>query len=122
MDPIRKRGSSDITPRRRAANTLDLSQAVPKKSAPKRPYTPEVKQPAALKPAAPNRRPQPEPEPAGAVEEPLQRNMAPALPEGLPGGRRRFWPAFWRFITLLIILGFIITGGIYIYVNFYTQQ
>jgi hypothetical protein len=31
--------------------------------------------------------------------------------------RRRFWPAFWRFLVLLIILGLIVVGGVYLYLH-----
>jgi hypothetical protein len=33
----------------------------------------------------------------------------------------RFWPAFWRFLFLLILLGLIIALGVYIYFSYYQQ-
>lgn len=115
MDPIRKRG-----------NTLDLSQAKPKgparaarpvrPAAPKRPYTPEVKAPAPK--VAP--KPTHSIEVAQALEAARKERAQPQLE--MPGTRRRFWPAFAKFIGLLVVLGLIVAGGLYIYLNFYTQQ
>jgi hypothetical protein len=36
-----------------------------------------------------------------------------------PQNKRRFWPAFARFLALLITLGLIIVGGLYLYVTYY---
>ena len=32
---------------------------------------------------------------------------------------RRFWPAFWRFLLLLVILALLVVGGVYLYINYY---
>lgn len=34
---------------------------------------------------------------------------------------RRFWPAFWRFLLLLVILALIVTAGVYLYLKFYSS-
>jgi hypothetical protein len=37
-----------------------------------------------------------------------------------PRVQRRFWPAFARFLVLLIILGLIVAGGVYLYITQYS--
>ena len=34
---------------------------------------------------------------------------------------RRFWPAFWRFLILLVVLALIICAGVYLYLKFYSS-
>jgi hypothetical protein len=46
-------------------------------------------------------------------------STAPNLNDAPP--TRKFWPAFWRFLFLLILLGVIVTGGIYLYLNYFTK-
>jgi hypothetical protein len=38
-----------------------------------------------------------------------------------PRSQRRFWPSFFRFLGLLILLGSIIAAGLYFYLNYYRQ-
>jgi hypothetical protein len=55
---------------------------------------------------------------------------APSLPPAVtqmaqpaysdPPPQRRFWPAFWRFLILVVVLGVVITGGVYLYLKYYT--
>ncbi len=33
--------------------------------------------------------------------------------------KRKFWPSFFRFLLLLIILGLIISGGVFFYITYY---
>ncbi|HUC20009.1 MAG TPA: hypothetical protein VMR98_00755, partial [Candidatus Polarisedimenticolaceae bacterium] len=66
---------------------------------------------------------------------PVAKQSKPVKPAPAPASRRqqrdetyadaafpaksRFWPAFWRFLFLLILLGLIITLGVYIYFSYY---
>ncbi|HSX41352.1 MAG TPA: hypothetical protein VLF21_01815 [Candidatus Saccharimonadales bacterium] len=123
MDPIRKRG-----------NTLDLSQAKPKAPAgpamPKRPYTPEVKaQAPRVAPVPTHSLEVAEAIDAARAEKAQAQAQAPAPAPTAPApapaaspNRSRFWPAFMKFLGLLIIFGLIVAGGLYIYIHFYTQQ
>jgi hypothetical protein len=36
-----------------------------------------------------------------------------------PAAGKRFWPAFLRFLALLILLGIISSGAVYMYVNYF---
>lgn len=76
--------------------------------------------PAAPKRPAPSRRPQPR-----------KQEVEPQLPEltesmdvvesPIGHGRRRFWPAFGRFLLLVLVLGVIVAIGFYIYLTYFLQ-
>lgn len=55
----------------------------------------------------------PEPNPVASA-----RAAQPAYLDAPPG--RRFWPAFWRFLLLLVVLGLLLTGGVYLYLKYST--
>jgi hypothetical protein len=51
-------------------------------------------------------------------------SIAPITPASTPVSEptlppRRFWPAFWRFLLLLVILALLVIGGVYLYINYY---
>ncbi len=66
---------------------------------------------------APAARP-PQKEPAAVLED---RSSAEGLADAAFPPKSRFWPAFWRFLLLLIVLGLIVILGIYLYVSYYHQ-
>ncbi|HUC87354.1 MAG TPA: hypothetical protein VMR75_03490 [Candidatus Saccharimonadales bacterium] len=53
------------------------------------------------------------------VATPPARSSAPQAVYSDPPPQRRFWPAFWRFLVLVVILGLVITGGVYLYLKYY---
>lgn len=83
---------------------------------PKAPLRPLAAPTQTLTPAAdrPARtvRPKPLSTPSTAVPA-ISPPPEPSLPP------RRFWPAFWRFLLLLIILSLLVIGGLYLYINYY---
>lgn len=81
-------------------------------------------QPEPKGPVQPQRQPQPQPplrQPA-PQQQPVQQPVGGA-PEmdvlGAPAAKRRFWPAFLRFLFLLIILGLLVAAGLYLYVTYF---
>jgi hypothetical protein len=50
---------------------------------------------------------------------PVSPLKAPVVPANDASLRpRRFWPAFWRFLVLLIVFGVLVTGGVYLYLTY----
>ena len=66
---------------------------------------------------APRRAPEPAPEPQFEYEP--QDGGVDVISS--PAGKRRFWPAFGKFLLLLILLGIVIAGGFYLYMTYYNQ-
>lgn len=105
----------------RSSHVIDLRQQAPSEPDP---IVARPKPAPKLKPVkAPKVAAAPKPTP---LEEPVE-VFEPELPSSasseftsmsaLP--RRRFWPAFWRFLVLLVVLGLIVVIGIYLYLNYY---
>lgn len=121
MDSVGKQAAVPEQPMApvRSNHIIDLRDASPKTDS--RPTPPPLPAPAPERhPVVP---PEPEPQPPAAVAAPVRRRVRePDMDTiALPAARRRFWPAFIRFLLLLIILAVIVAGGIYIYNNYYGQ-
>ncbi len=90
---------------KRSGNVIDLRKPA---SEPKPVEKPELK-------TTPGHKAKPKKEAAKKAEP-----IAAALP--MPSGsapRRKFWPAFGRFIILLIVLSALIAGAYYVYITYY---
>lgn len=89
----------------KSAHVIDLRQSKP--AAPKPPTVKptQAPKPKKAKPA--------EPEVVEDYVEPEYHDHY------VPSQKRKFWPSFFRFLLLLIILGLIIAGGAFFYVTYY---
>src|SRR5665213_613759 len=104
-----------------SAHIIDLRQAKPAAAAPPAVASRPARRP---KPAA---RPLAAPTPTAAPPRPSQpAPVSVAVPDTLAAEPtvpvlppRRFWPAFWRFLVLVVILGLLVVGGLYLYVNYF---
>lgn len=111
--PASKRPVPVPVPKAAAAPPAPVKPAPPKPTAVK--VTPP---PAAINPPADEDSLELDELEAMAATAPARPSNLPAPVEPLPAGRR-FWPAFWRFLVLLLVLAGLISGGLYIYVNYY---
>ena len=110
---------------KRSSNVIDLRQQAANSAAPAAPAP--VRRPAPA-PAAPQRAAKPVParqvtRQAAPVARPTRQvapvaagPVSPAADQAVP--QRRFWPAFWRFLVLLIVLGVVVVVGVYIYLSY----
>lgn len=89
----------------KSAHVIDLRQKKP--SAPK---------PPTVKPTQ-----APKPKKTKTVEpEATEDYIQPEAKEHLvPTQKRKFWPSFFRFLLLLIILGLVIAGGAFFYITYF---
>lgn len=115
----------------KSSHVIDLRQAKPKTAAgaPPASIKPPVKKeapkkaepkPEPVKAVTPSKTDSPKAAPVAEPEdlgEPFTAEVASAL--DTPARKGRFWPAFWRFLLLLILLGVILSGSIYLYLNYY---
>jgi hypothetical protein len=90
---------------KRGEGTLDLRQAKPKAPAP------------VARPAAPAEDVQEE----QLFDYPEVQEEAPQ-PAVKPKKQKRFWRSFWRFVLILLVLGLLISAGIYVYLNYFHQS
>jgi len=108
--------SSHVIDLRQAGGTVVAtkpSKRVVAKPAPRKPASPAPPKPVAT--------PKPEPKEAVApIEEPFVMPEATSndFLDTAPAPKRRFWPAFWRFLLLLILFGALLTGSVYVYLNY----
>lgn len=115
---LRKSGGADARPR------FTPPVARPRQ-APVKTRAKALEEPTFESEVAPEENVFPDPVPAEQQKEPQRREqqlqeLAPLAPAAdLPPARGRFWSAFWRFLFLLILLGLIITGGLYFYINYF---
>ncbi len=135
--PQKPAGAGDLAvrpPRRSmgSAHVIDLRQKAPSSE----PSAPVEKNAVTAK-----KRPHRQPQAQEALPSPVTAPVSPAAPApAAPAPPRpklkqapeaevytdaafpsqsRFWPAFWRFLFLLILLGLIIALGVYIYFSYY---
>lgn len=94
-----------------------------KPKAPRRPLAAPNQSASPVKAPTSSRAPKPEtPVRVKASAAPLASvaPIAPSTPMPEPTlPPRRFWPAFWRFLLLLVILALLVVGGVYLYINYY---
>ncbi|HEX7259804.1 MAG TPA: hypothetical protein VF272_02630 [Candidatus Saccharimonadia bacterium] len=99
-----------------APAAVDTKPSVVKKKQPERSQVPVAAPP-----------PTPAPSPAqsskqAATPPPRQRSpQQDRYTDAAFPAKPRFWPAFWRFLFLLILLGLIISLGVYIYFSYYQR-
>ncbi len=119
----------------KSAHVIDLRQSKPAGAVPPAAASlslkvgPKAKLQTAKKPSA---KPAPQPiavqPPAAAPVRSTAATSKTEQPGSLPAqadyltsqNDRRFWPAFWRFLVLLVVLAVILVGGVYLYLKFHS--
>lgn len=113
-----------------SAHVIDLRTH--SKTAVVTPPKPEPEPVEKPKPAS-KKKPEPveEPEASKPDNAPVVQPIAPQDGDLVPGetvdivkvqsGKKRFWGAFFRFILLLIVLGGLVFGGVYLYLSLYQK-